>query len=181
MLNDQYSIRIEIRLMGLMILVGLCLWWPASRDIRQLEAEVVQTQQRLSGVNGQAYGVMALSMDVQRMRQTLAGDHRLIPRRSDLGPLLGSLSNRLEELGMTDLRISTPEGKVHVAYVVQPIDVEFTGYSMDVLEWIEHVEWLPRLVQIKAMQLRVDAETGRVRAEIKLETYYYTAGGEVDS
>ncbi|MHC4995710.1 MAG: type 4a pilus biogenesis protein PilO [Planctomycetota bacterium] len=176
MSDERLSNRLELRFMGLILLIGVGLWWPATRDIKRLEADVVSTQRRLTGVDGQAGAIMELSMDVQSMRQTLANESRVIPRERDLGTLLRSVTNRLEELGMTDLQISTPKASPHEGYVAQPINVRFAGYAMEVFEWVQHVEWLPRLVQFKRMSLRYDEPSGLVHADVMLETYYYTDG-----
>jgi Tfp pilus assembly protein PilO len=155
--------------------IGLVIW-PVYKQTRSLNSQAAGVEAELSGSRGQAAELTALSRDVKRIAAEMADGVKKVPQEGEMAQMIRELSNRLAAQHLSDPTIGTQTTLPGPNYNTVPIIVGFHGDGVSAFRFINDVESLPRVVQVKRIHLlRSEKLPGQVEAEIELNTFYSPA------
>lgn len=165
--------------LGIITLVfTLGVWWPQMRELSEQRTRIDVAQEKLGPTFNQAASVSSREHDVVALREALDASSRYVPREQELAELLRSLTQAVQDQGLTEQQVEAREVRQYKNYGVIPADLQISGSFDAVYSVIEAIENLPRLVRLDAMNLRVaeprrgEAATGQVHASLRLSTFF---------
>ncbi len=149
-------------------------WLPAYQEILSLRDQISETSEELLGAEGKAQDITDLNKSVEQMRNELNRNQKTIPVKTEMAEFMRSMGRRIKELQLYDHTINTRPEQRESKYIVQPLEIQFAGDGLSAMEFLNHVEHLPRLVQVTRLRLERSERGGaKVTTQIDMNTYFY--------
>lgn len=173
---DKMQMRTGMIIAGLAVAYAGLLWWPAHRHIRSLEAQITENEQALGIARDRTDGLAKLANEVNKLRAEVAGSNKEIPDQGEMAAMLRELSVQIENENLTGQGINMLAAKAGHDYLTQPVELTFSGRSLDAFRFVNRLENMPRLVQVESVAMRQESGTQgqRVKASMRLNTFFYT-------
>jgi type IV pilus assembly protein PilO len=152
------------------------LFWPQTKKIEQLSAQVAATSQELDSVKQAAGGLEALKA---RMATTEADFKRallLLPNCKEIPGLLSSISQAGSQSGL-EFILFRPKAEVAKQFYADiPVEIKVFGNYHDIARFFDAVSKLPRIVSISDIKMKEPKDSGgriKVTAECLATTYKF--------
>lgn len=173
---DHKQMRMSLIIVGLAVAYVGLLWWPVQNDIGALRAKIAKSEQELGIARDRTDGLAKLAEEVNRLRHEVAGSNKEVPAQSEMAAMLRELSVQIESENLTGQGINMLAAKAGEDYLTQPVELTFSGRSLDAFRFVNRLENMPRLVQVESVAMRQEPDSGgqRVKASLRLNTFFYT-------
>jgi Tfp pilus assembly protein PilO len=167
---------------------GLLLVWPSYRELAQINLQTEVLRDKGENHHLQVRNIANLRTELDRTRDQIASDLKVIPDSPDVADVMRILSKPLDGVYVHDqtfrsgnTREAVPGSDMPVR--VQPLTVEIEGRFGAIFDLIVSVESMQRLVRISSLRVECDHKADdydwRVaKASIVLEAVYNDASGE---
>jgi len=168
---------------------GLLLVWPSYRELAEINRQTEVLRDKGENHHVQVRSIANLKTELDRTRDQIASELKLIPDSPDVADVMRILSKPLDGVHVHDqtfrsgnTREAVPGGDVSVR--VQPLTVEIEGRFGAIFDLIVAVESMQRLVRIGSLRVECDHRPDNydwrvAKATIVLEAVYNDAFGEV--
>lgn len=157
-------------------------WWPMRQAI-QADRRAIQTlETKLSMVDHRRQTMVDLAEEVRRLNAELRGRRRVIAPAGEMPAILRQISLQIERAALRSEGITTGEtiDQKHVRAL--PVELFVGGSASSVLDFVESIESMPRLVQVDRLQIANGDEPRpskepTVNAQMRLTAYLQAPEG----
>jgi type IV pilus assembly protein PilO len=129
-----------------------------SDELRQLRAEELELQRKLSEVRSVAANIAAFESEIADLEIKLKTALRQLPNEKELEVLLTDISNLGKTAGVEIKSFKRSDEIVHDFYAEVPIQIELEGEFHDIAQFFDLMSRLPRIVNMGALNITVARE-----------------------
>lgn len=151
-------------------------WWPMHRSIEQDRASIRSLESQLATVADRRQMLVNLAEEVRRLERRVSDQQRRIAAADEMPAILREISLRIEGRTLRGDGITTGEVIEQDRIRGLPVELTVGGSSRSVLELVESIERMPRMVQVDRLQIARRGEPGvdarsEVDAHLRLMAY----------
>ena len=171
---DKIQLRTALVVVGLVIAYAGILWWPAHQDIKSLRASIKEAERELGIALDRTDDLARLTDEVQKLRDEVTSSNKEIPEQSEMASMLRELSVQIENENLAGQGINMLAAEAGTDYLTLPVELTFSGQSLDAFRFVNRLEKMPRLVQVESMTMRREAgsKNDRVKTSMRLNTFF---------
>lgn len=174
--NQYQSIALSIGAVASVVaFVGLVAW-PQVGEIKRLHAEQAECAAEIEQCEQLCASVEDVEANLSTYRDELDQLEAAIPRSWKLGELLEQLATAAADTGLTAKNIEPTEPMDIGGIGAVRINVTLAGRFLEVHRFLQQIESLERLAQIRALTIERDEDLPLLSAEIVLEVYFQNNG-----
>ena len=174
--------RSELKRLAILVvlcgLFGAGVWLPAHMKRETLQQRIAEARQELGMDLSETENLPQLHHRVQRLKQTLAGSQRYVPREDELDQLLRNLTRALQSNAVTEPELVTHETRRFAGYSVVPMTVQFRGSFPATFGVLKQIEAMARLVRIDRLQMEPMEATADAPLLVTVELSTFFAQGD---
>lgn len=169
-LSRNQRILICVLVLGLMIGASTYfLYMPKHNEIDRLTAEYESLEKELADAKERASQLNRYKAEVKEVEAQFEVAKRALPESEEIPSLLTSISNSGQDSGLEFL-LFRPESDVSRGFYAEiPVSIEVTGRYHEAAAFFDKVSRLPRIVNIKDIQISGDGGRGRRRRQTEPE------------
>jgi len=157
---------------AILIAYGLLIYLPGQSRQQTLQADIHQTRQQLSRVEGT--DLEALRQEVDEQLAQLDAEQRQLTSQDDKFSVLGGLSKALRDHGIPDGELTQNDLRHHRDYSSQKVDIDFGGSFAQTCEVLQAIESMAYPVRVEYLELNSDPgeSSGELSVVVHLNTFY---------
>lgn len=152
------------------------LFWPQTRKIEQLSAQVDASSQELDSVKRAAAGLDAFKAQMAATQADFKRALSLLPNTKEIPGLLSSISQAGSQSGLEFILFKPKSEVPRQFYADIPVEIKVFGNYHDVARFFDAVSKLPRIVNISDIKMKEPKDAGgriAVTAECLATTYKF--------
>jgi type IV pilus assembly protein PilO len=128
-------------------------------EIAQQRAQAEELQRKLNKVRVVASNLEEFEQEVADLERELQQALKQLPNRKQFEDLLQDITTAGKKVGVSIRSIERRKEVVHDFYAEVPFKIELEGSYHDIARFFERVSRLPRIVNMGAMDMKVESET----------------------
>jgi type IV pilus assembly protein PilO len=128
-------------------------------EIAQQRAQAEELQRKLNKVRVVASNLEEFQQEVADLERELQQALKQLPNRKQFEDLLQDITTAGKKVGVSIRSIERRKEVVHDFYAEVPFKLELEGSYHDIARFFERVSRLPRIVNMGAMDMRIESET----------------------
>jgi type IV pilus assembly protein PilO len=128
-------------------------------EIAQQRAQAEELQRKLNKVRVVASNLEEFEQEVADLERELQQALKQLPNRKQFEDLLQDITTAGKKVGVGIRSIERRKEVVHDFYAEVPFKIELEGSYHDIARFFERVSRLPRIVNMGAMDMKVESET----------------------
>jgi type IV pilus assembly protein PilO len=172
--------RILIFVITFVLILGLFFWLvyrPKSRTIESLNQRNRKLQKELQVAKRNAAQYDKFKKEMKEAETRFRMVMRSLPEKEEIPSLLTAISQSGKETGLEFLLFQPTAEKMHDFYAEIPVSIQVVGDYHNVAVFFDKVARLPRIVNIKDIQIQTTQEkeqtSGRLNTSCKAVTYKF--------
>lgn len=134
---------------------------PKATQVTALRGQTQQLQRKLNNVRAVATNLGAFEQEVADLERELEKALKQLPNRKQFEDLLQDISTAGKQVGVQIKSIERDAELAHDFYAEVPFKLELEGEYHDLARFFERVARLPRIVNIGALEVKVETEGRR--------------------
>ena len=147
---------------------------PRMERIKQLDKEIEVTAKKIEEAKIIAARLEPLKKEYAALKEKLAFMEVMLPKEKEIPDLLVMIQDTLTEFGV-DFTNFTPQSiswEKNNIYGNMPISMSLTASYFDLIEYLDRIEHLPRVVDAKSLRLsKSGKEADKLNISINMLTY----------
>jgi type IV pilus assembly protein PilO len=145
---------------GVVLVIGyfLLFYQEKSNELKNLRAQELELQRKLSEVRSVAANISAFEAEIADLEIKLKTALRQLPNEKELEVLLTDISNLGKTAGVEIKSFKRSEEVIHDFYAEVPIQIELEGEFHDIAQFFDLMSKLPRIVNMGALTISVVGE-----------------------
>jgi type IV pilus assembly protein PilO len=128
-------------------------------EIAQQRAQAEELQRKLNKVRVVASNLEEFEQEVADLERELQQALKQLPNRKQFEDLLQDITTAGKKVGVGIRSIERRKEVVHDFYAEVPFKIELEGSYHDIARFFERVSRLPRIVNMGAMDMKIESET----------------------
>ena len=174
---DRHQMRTGLIVLGMTVAFVAAVWWPHVRQSAGLNGQIAALDSELAHKRQQVENAVHLQEELDQLEHELAGNNKQISPRQDVAGLLRQINGQIAQEELGDQNLTThPQKSVNRDYTILPIELRFAGDSVSAFRFVRRVEQMPRLVQLRHLDMRADVErSSRVEVTMGIDAFFGTA------
>ena len=171
---DRLQLRTGLIILGLVAGFAAAGWWPAQRQKQTLRNRIDVAEQELGIARNRTDGLAKLAEEVQKLRDEVKSSNKEIPEQGEMASMLRELSVQIENENLTGQGINMLAAEAGADYLTLPVELTFSGQSLDAFRFVNRLERMPRLVQVESMTMRREPNSkgDRIKTSMRLNTFF---------
>ncbi len=171
---DRTQIRTGLIILGLVVVYAAAVWFPSHRRIQTLRGRIASAEQELGIARDRTDGLTRLAEQVHKLRAEVKSSNKQIPEQGEMASMLRELSVQIENENLAGQGINMLAAQAGDDYLTLPVELTFSGKSLDAFRFVNRLEGMPRLVQVESMTMRHEPNSGggRVKTSMRLNTFF---------
>ena len=174
---DRFQMRTGLIVLGMIVVFVAAVWRPHARQCADVQGQIAALESELAHKRQQAEGAAILQQEVNQLESELDGNNKQISPRHDVAGLLRQINGQIAQEELGDQNLTTqPQKSVNRDYTILPIELRFAGDSVSAFRFVRRVEQMPRLVQLRHLDMQADVErSSRVEVTMGIDAFFGTA------
>jgi len=159
---------------------GVGLWLPAHNERAALRERITEARHELGMDLSDTDKLPVLHQRVSRLRQTLEGSQRYVPREDELDHLLRDLTSAMQAHHAVEPEVVTRRTRRFSRYSVVPLTLRFRGSFTEAFGVLDRIESMSRLVRIDELSMEPTDEQSAdapLTVTIELSTFFAQGSG----
>jgi type IV pilus assembly protein PilO len=128
-------------------------------EIAQQRAQAEELQRKLNKVRVVASNLEEFEQEVADLERELQQALKQLPNRKQFEDLLQDITTAGKKVGVSIRSIERRKEVIHDFYAEVPFKIELEGSYHDIARFFERVSRLPRIVNMGAMDMKIERET----------------------